>query len=359
MSRIKGINDRPTLENKLLKPDITVWKGTKQREIIDKNQEKKLIVGKNLENQLRIEVTGYARSIIQESYQATNKDGSLFVTELNIVPAFEDEFKSFASEMTAYNSSGILSLCDRETIHTEFVETTDAFGNVYRQPVPGNKACPVAGTNQKCPKGCSLTGNFYFYILELLMAGSSQVCRLQTHAIEDNQAIADYLDSVKAEIGAIKQSPFVSEQTKSYIVYRLSRREISLSRPVIEEGKRTGKRFRKPDWIVAIELHPIWKNRYESLKQIQQLQQLPSYQIDPKLIQQVYGSGLLLAEAKDVPSQSLKEFKEKLAIAYKENSWTPEAFNEVLSAKFGKDKLDESWSQEDLNKLYSIVNAAF
>lgn len=359
MSRIKGINDRSTLENKLPKPDITVWKGAKQREIIDKNQEKKLVVGGNLEKEFRIEVTGYARSILKERYQATEKDGSLFVTELNIVPAYEDEFKTFSSEMTAYNSSSILSLCDRETIHTEFVETKDEFGNVYRQPVKGDKRCPVAGTNQKCPRGCAMTGNFYFYILELLMAGSSQLCRLQTHAIEDNQSIANYLDLVKAEIGTIKQSPFVAEDTKSYIVYRLSRKEMSLSRPVIEAGKRTGKRFRKPDWVVAIELHPIWKNRYESLKQIQQLQLLPGHEINPKLIQQVYGSGLLLAEAKDVPTESLEEFKKKLAIAYKENNWTIEAFSEVLTAKFGRDRLDETWSQEELNKLYSIVNSEF
>lgn len=343
MSRIKGLNDRETLAKKMVKADITIWKGGKKKE----NS-----IGKNLDEEFRIEAKGYEQKIIEKCYASRSFDGSLFLKELNIVPAYSDRKKALVSEMSRYNAAGIVSLCDRETIHTEFIETKDWKGGIYRAPVKGDKLCPVAKTNHKCPHGCTLTGNFYFYILELLLAGSSKLCRLQTHAIEDNQAIASLLDEVQEDIGAIKKSPFTSEDTRSYIVYRLARKEMQLSRPVIE-GKgenavRTGKRFRKSDWAVSLELHPIWQNKYYHWLQAQELQ-ARNLALPSKVTRGIYGNDFVEAEYRQIEQVSRKYNGQRLLPVWQitsadiqelrslwqQNNWTEEGLMALLRSRFG------------------------
>jgi len=353
--RIKNLNDKSKIENLNAPPraDITVWKGSKKT---------KSGIGANLNNLLRIEATGYAKQIIQKSYQVKEVDGSLLVDSLNIVPAYEDLNKTLTSQMVLFKSGGkIMSICDRETIHTEFVDTPDKMGNHYRSPVAGSNPCPVAGTNHRCPNGCTLNGDFYFYILELLLAGSSLLCRLQTHSIQDNIYLAQVLDSVKAEIGSIKKSPFVSEETRSYVVYRFSRKEIPVSRPVIDKATklRTENRFASTDWALSLELHPLWRNKYDRTLQLEQLQ---SVQVAPsnRLLADIYGESIL--GMKEIPALAPSNpdpysvYRDKLATAYKRNKWTKDEFQELITSEFKKVKLDETWSGPEYEKLLEILS---
>lgn len=352
MSRIKNLNDRVTLKNKLPSAQITVWKGSKK-------EEKR--IGKDLNNLFRIETDDYyVRAIIKKNYKTEERGGSLFVSELNIIPAYDDINKSLISEMTRYSGSRIVSLCDRETIHTTYIETNDVMGSIYYQPIESKEGCPVAGTNHKCPLKCSLTGNFYFYIYELLLSGSSQYCRLQTHSFKDNIAIADTLDRVNDQVGHFRKSPFITEETRHYMVYRLTRKEMPLSRPVVQSGKRTGNRFNSTNWELYLELHPIWKNKYDSWLQLQQIEQR-SLAPSNRLLTDLYGSNIIDVSSKPT-TEALPEaktwdnyYKEQCAIAYKQNNWDEESFLVLLNREFDGEKPDSTWQERELKRFLRLL----
>jgi hypothetical protein len=287
MSRIKGLNDEVTLKKKPITPGITVWKGEKKG---DKR------AGINLNEKFRIEAPCRLKAALKSALQAEEKDGSLYVDHLNLVPAYEDEFKTFDSKMAAYNASRPILFCDRATINTRFIERKDPQGGIYFQPIEAEETCPVAGTNFDCPNKCARTGDFYFYIWELMLAGYAEFARLQVHGVADNQHIASVIDEVKASIGAIRTSPFVSEETRTCIVYQLSRRKVSSKYPVKEGGVRTAKRSTKDDWVVNLALHPMWLNKYQNHLSAQQLL-AGNMQPSLKLITQVHGAGLIARQS--------------------------------------------------------------
>ena len=327
MPRIKGLNDRVTLKKKAIKPGITVWKGAKKSP---------KSAGKSLGNKFRIEAPAALRTILKQSYKAEERDGGLFVETLNIVPAYEDEFKTFSSKMAAYTASRPLHFCDRETIHTKFI----ADSQNYFAPIEANEPCPVAGTNHKCSLGCTRTGDFYFYIWELLLAGSAEFCRLQVHGVEDNQSIAKVLDETKEDIGAIKNSPFVNEETRGNIIYLLSRRSVQSKYPIMEGEKRSQKRGTKENWIINLQLHPIWLNPYNYYQQSKQLQ-AANYQPSQKLIEQVHGENLIAPAVninnalppKDYWQMNLAK-AEELQILWREHNWNENALSELLYSYF-------------------------
>ena len=343
MSRIKGLNDKKTLKRKAIKPTITVWKGEKKTA---------RSAGKNLNDKFRIEAPPQLRAILKQAYNATENNGSLYVDSLNVVPAYDDELKTFDSKMAAYTASRPLHFCDRATIHTKFV----ADAQNYFAPVENSEPCPVAGTNHNCPLGCSKVGDFYFYIWELLLAGSAEFARLQASGVEDNQSIARVLDETKEEVGAIKTSPFVNEQTRSYIVYLLTRRQVKAKFPVIEAGKRTDKRGTKDDWVVNLTLHPVWQAPYEYHQQSLQLQ-AANYQPSIKLIEQIHGTNLIAygnptSEAwRDAPAsasavtsdrtmlpsawQMDRTKAEELRSLWRQHNWTQSALAELIYSYFG------------------------
>ena len=377
MSRIPGLNDEVTLRDELAppKPDIKVWKGTRKTA----NG-----IGKNLNSKLRLQISGYAHTIIKNSYETTASGDDLLVDSLNIIPAYEDEKKTFRSQMAGYKGVEIQRICDRVTIHTEFVDAPNKVGSHYRQPVVGEKECPVKGTNHDCPLGCKLNGDFYFYILELALAGSSQLCRLRTHALDDNKAIAKVLDAAKVEIGAIKKSPFFNEETRTYSVYRLARQEVDVIRPVVKQKIRTGGKYKATDWVISLELHPIWKSRYDSWQLTNYLQ---SQRLSPSrgLLESVYGSNSL-APAIDVEYQvepepkklaasptatplvpqevvlhsfDWEEVRQEVLRVYRENHWQAKEFQQLIINNFNRQKFDESWHKEDCDRLLELLRGDF
>lgn len=341
MSRIKGLNDANTLATRPPAATIKVWKGDKKT----KNR-----AGANLENRFRIEAPPRLRKAIELAYNASRRGDSLYVDRLNLVPAYEDKYKTFDCRMAAYSASSPLLFCDRETINTKFVQSKDPYGNLYYQPHKTSEPCPVAGTNFKCPKGCSRTGDFYFYLYELLLQGYADFCRLQVHGVADNQTIATVLDETAASIGTIKQSPFVSEQTRTYIIYELTRSQSQYKFPVLENGKRTGKRGTKEDWIVSLSLHPLWLNKYNYHMSRQQLIK-SGVNPSPKLIEQICDRSLVAAAVPELPAPAddvvepevecstptpfmdEAKFKE-LAAIWQQHGWHKNAIAEMLFSYF-------------------------
>ncbi len=283
MSRIKGLNDEATLKQKPITPGITIWKGEKK----GNNR-----AGINLNEKFRIEAPCRLRATLKSACNATEKDGSLYVDNINLVPAYEDEFKTLDCKMAAYNASRPILFCDRATINTRFVEKKDPYDGIYFQPIEAEETCPVAGTNFDCPNKCARVGDFYFYIWELMLAGYAEFARLRVHGVADNQHLASVIDEVKASIGAIRTSPFVSEETRTCIVYQLSRRKVQSKYPVKENGVRTAKRGTKDDWVVNLALHPMWLDKYQNHLSARQL---IAANLEPslKLITQVHGAGLI------------------------------------------------------------------
>lgn len=346
MNRIQGLNDKITLRKKAIAPAITVWKGEKKGA---------KSAGKNLDNLFRIEAPPNLRIILRNmGYE--EKNGSLYTDTINLVPAYDDELKTFDSKMAAFTASQPLHFCDRSIIHTKFIQDKKN----YFQPIEASDLCPVAGTNHKCPKGCNYTGDFYFYFWELLLAGSPEFARLQVHGIKDNQNIANYLDEVKASIGAIKTSPFANDETRTYVIHQMTRRAIKSKYPVMEAGQRTDKRGTKEDWITHLSLHPIWQRRYDYYQQAKQLQ-AANHQLSMRLIEQVHGEGVIepnghLSKITAIaPSKhNLLEFKKELAEQYKNNAWTKDGWQAMMEEVF---KTTEISDKLDLELLQAIASS--
>lgn len=369
MSRIKGLNDEVTLKQKPITPGITVWKGEKK----GNNR-----AGINLNEKFRIEAPCRLRATLKSACNATEKDGSLYVDNINLVPAYEDEFKTLDCKMAAYNASRPILFCDRATINTRFVEKKDPYDGIYFQPIEAEETCPVAGTNFDCPNKCARTGDFYFYIWELMLAGYAEFARLRVHGVADNQHLASVIDEVKASIGAIRTSPFVSEETRTCIVYQLSRRKVQSKYPVKENGVRTAKRGTKDDWVVNLALHPMWLDKYQNHLSARQL---IAANLEPslKLITQVHGAGLIAPASsesgvlKDTAShiQSLEsnyyklqttnselwtmtdEHLAELKALWQANGWTKSALEELLFSYFGVSDREsiKSLSETDFERL--------
>lgn len=342
MARIQGLNDKITLRKKSITPAITVWKGEKKTA---------KSVGKNINNLFRVEAPNNIKQILK-NIGWSEKNGSLYTDTINLVPAYDNELKTFDSKMAAYSASQPLHFCDRSTIHTKFISDDQN----YVQPIEANDICPVAGTNHKCPKGCSTTGDFYFYIWELLLTGSPEFARLQVHGIKDNQNIANFLDEVKANIGSIKTSPFANEETRTYIIYQMTRRVVKGKFPIIEAGQRTSKRGTKDDWIVHLNLHPIWQRRYDYYNSAKQLQ-AANHQPSMRLIEQVHGEGYIepASVATIAPAIDLDRYKEDLADHYKNNAWTRAGWQAMMRDIFKTTVLSEAL---DLDLLKAIASSA-
>jgi len=352
MARIKGLNDKVTLKSRPPKPAITVWKGAKKSA---------KSAGESLGSKFRIEAPAHLRKALCRAYKTQEKDGSILVEQLNLVPAYEDELQAFDSKMASFNASRPLLFCDRARIHTKFIEAKSQTGGIYYQPIEGNDPCPVSGNNFDCPNKCSRTGDFYFYIYELLLLGYSDLARIQVHGVSDNQHLAEFLDQTKADIGAIKKSPFVSEETRQYIIYQMVRRKVQAKFPIKEGGVRTAKRGTKEDWIINLTLHPIWQKRYDYHKQAQNLI-AENYQPSMKLVEQIHGSGLIspaLSTATALPSANPQgfflAFKQKLAEAYKNNAWNRDGWEEMMRDNFEQTEVTDDL---DLKLLLAIAQSS-
>lgn len=345
---IKGINDRDSLDRSQPRVDFRLYKGEKKPQ---KNR-----FGKDLNDRFRLESKDeYLKKILLNNYQCELRNGSLYLSELTVLPAFEDIERSFACSMQSFDASGLWQQCDREFIYLRFEAYQDHFGHTRKKMIQVKEPCPVAGTLEDCPHQCSKSGNFYFYIPELLEVGLNRLGCLSVHSYSDLIGIAQKLRNYEERFGSIKTPPFASPQTFNLIPYRLSRTEIKIKRPVTKErlGEnekkehiRTGKKADGTTWAIELEILPAWLAQWQNYQRLNELQRL-GFSPSPVLLEQVYDvspSQLLQAapplktivSTPKINEEQATELKERL----KASSWTPQTFLSVLT-NMGRDRVSD------------------
>lgn len=348
---IQGINDLATIAQTQPRIDFRLYKG-------DKKQKNRF--GVDLKNQFRLESSdGYLRRIIANNYPVTQKGDSLLLESLNILPAFEKIEDTFDCSMELYNASGLIQKCDRDKIFLQMEEFTDPFGHRRKRSVNADKPCPVRGSLEECPHKCQKTGHLYFYVPELLEAGLNRLGCLSVHSFSDLIGIAQKLSHYQKNFGSIKTPPFASPETFNLIPYKLSRQEIKIKRPIIEDGKRTGRKSTGTTWAVQLEIEPTWLSQWQNYQRLSALQQL-GFAPSPTLIEQVYrveprqiapssvSSSSFDDEVLISPEQAL-ELKELL----KNSQFSPNDFLRILRG-FGHDRVGELTVAE-FNQIVKMI----
>ena len=364
MSRIFGTNDPIALEERKFPFfQIQVWKGGKKQDYIytDKRtgeQKKGQKYGNDLGLEFRIELNTNSpknnsssalvksqqitsiKDILKQSYKAKeDENGSLFVDYLNIIPYCDDPNISFFSALATYKNNRPQWFCDKKNIHTKFIGKRG-------RPVKVKEPCHAKSIYDDCSKGCREFGSFYFEILELQMLNITRVCKLQVTAIEDIINISQFLDKTKKQLGAIRKSPFYSTRTKNFIVYRLSRHAKQNS-------------YKKLNYPILLELHPLWANEYHASLSAKQIQSL-GLTVPRKVLADIYGEELiepLDVQTIDISGSQTLDLKilppecpewrpssEDIDLArqiWRKNQWTEAGLRAMLRSHFGIDSLKE------------------
>ena len=228
---IKGINDKEAIARSQPRIDFRLYKGTKKQN----NR-----FGKDLNDRFRLESKDESlKKILLNNYACEIEDGSVYLSELTILPAFDQIERTFDCAMELYNASGLLQKCAREKIYLKMQSYKDPYGHVRKRPIDTEEPCPVAGTLENCPHGCHKSGHLHFYIPELLETGLNRLGCLSVHSHSDIIGITQKLQTYQDRFGSIKTPPFASPHTFNLIPYRLSRTKIKIKCPVMQEGKRS------------------------------------------------------------------------------------------------------------------------
>ena len=330
MTRIYGLNDKKTLEERRFPYyQFQLFKGTKK---IDDQ------FGKDLGYKFRLELGTNGKkpkdfqiikNILGNSYQIEeDKNGSLFLDNLNIILYSDNPEKTFFSALATYKNNRPQWFCDKKNIHTRFI------GEKGR-PVKVTEPCFAESIYADCPKKCKHFGSFYFEILELRSLDFTRVCRLQLSSIKDIINLSEYLDKTKKEIGKIRTSPFYSANTQRFIVHRLTRISKTNS-------------FKKINYPLHIELHPIWLKEYNSFLHAQEIKSL-GYAVPKKLLAQIHGTelidGIPLLESWKPSQQDIQDIK----ALYYDHGWTSEELCKKMRSRFGikKDNIKEAIASFD------------
>ncbi len=361
---INGINDPQTLARTQPRVDFRIYKGGKK--ITKRNKEglEYKIFGRDLNKLFRLETKDeYIKKILAQNYPINNRADAFLLEWITILPAYQEIDRTFDCSMELHNASGLLHKCDRSSIYLQMQEYEDPFGHKRKRAIDCDKPCPVAGTLEDCPHKCSKTGNLYFYVPELLEAGLNRLGCLSVHSYSDLIGITQKLQAYEQQFGSIKKPPFASPQTFNLIPYKLSRTEIKIKRPVLDDdGKRTGKKADgSTTWAVQLEILPSWLAQWQNYQRLNEIKQL-GFAPSPLLIEQVYDvpvrhilprNDLALKpvseEEKINPDQAI-ELKELL----KSSSWTPQQFLEVM-AELGRDRVSDL-SQNEFEQLKKIIH---
>ncbi len=350
MSRIYGMNDRVSLEERNFPPfQIQVWKGTKKQgdyfgrdlglefrielmsdNIVPNNSSSALVKGNKASS---------IRNILKQSYLCREDNtGSLYVKNLNIIPYSDNLNSTFFSALTTFKKNRPLWFCDKKTIHTKFLEETG-------KPVKTDTPCLAKSPNHDCPKNCKPFGSFYFEILELAHFEIHLTCRLQVSGIGDIIYIADFLEKTQKQYGAIRSSPFFSTNTRTFKVYCLSRIAKTSS-------------YKRTNYPVFLQLHPLYLKEYNGYLAAQELKR-QGVSVPIKLLAQIHGSEFFdegeIQEA-EIVEPDWKPKKEDIAIArqlWRGNNWTQEQLVVLLKSRFGINSLKEiqTLSQEQFNQF--------
>ena len=263
---INGINDPQTLTRIQPRVDFRLYKGAKK----EKNR-----FGKDLHNLFRLETKNeQIKRLLPQNYPIKNTVDAFLLEWITILPAYNSIDRAFDCAMELHNASGLIHKCDRSSIYLQMQEYQDPFGHKRKRAISSNKPCPVAGTLEDCPHKCSKTGNLYFYVPELLEAGLNRLGCLSVHSYSDLVGITQKLQAYEQQFGSIKTPPFASPQTFNLIPYKLSRTKIKIKRPILNNGKRTGKKAEGTTWAVQLEILPSWLVQWQNYQRLSEIQQL-------------------------------------------------------------------------------------
>ena len=188
----------------------------------------------------------------------------------------------------------------------------------------------------------------------------TRICRLQVMGIEDIINISQFLDKTKKELGAIRKSPFYSTRTKNFIVYRLSRHAKQNS-------------YKKFNYPVLLELHPLWANEYRASLSAKQIQSL-GLNVPKKVLAEIYGeeliepldvqtidiSGSQTLDMKVLPTQ-WRPSSEDIELArqtWRKNEWSEAELRAMLRSHFGIDSLKEirNLTQEQYSQFLTALS---
>ncbi len=345
MARIYGTNDRETLqERKFPYYQFQIYKGTKK---IDNR------FGDDLGYKFRLELSNNGKkprdfqiikNILANSYQIEeDENGSLFLDNLNLVLYSDDPEVTFFSALATYKNNKPLWFCNKKNIHTRFVGERG-------RPVKVSEPCFAQSLYADCPKKCKQFGSFYFEILELRLLDFTRICRMQLSSIKDIVNISEYLDKTKKEIGSIRTSPFYSSNTQRFIVHRLTRISKTNS-------------YKKVNYPLHLELHPIWLKEYNSFLYAQQIKSL-GYAVPKKLLAQIHGTELIdeipLLESWKPTQEDIQGIK----ALYYDYNWNSEELFNVMRSHFGigKDNIKEaiaSFDKEQFEEFKTILQRNF
>ena len=230
-----------------------------------------------------------------------------------------------------------------KNVHTRFI------GEKGR-PVKVNEPCFAESIYADCPKKCKHFGSFYFEILELRSLEFTRICRLQLSSIKDIINISEYLDKTKKEIGNIRTSPFYSANTQRFVVHRLTRISKVNS-------------YKKINYPLHIELHPIWLKEYNSLSHAKEIKSL-GYAVPKKLLAQIHGAELIDSVPLLKSWKPSEEDIQSIKTLYYDYNWTSEELFNVMRSRFGigKDNIKEaiaSFDKEQFEEFKTILQRNF
>lgn len=369
---IKGLSNN----NNLGRYEIKVFKGTRKIEKIDKSKKKPdgsdytyEIQGEDYNAQkLRIATTNeYARSLLK-CYGNPDKNGDIIATSIKIYLPFDEIEKCFETSLQKQTASGLELICDRDSITHEMVTEKDCKGNVCRQlkEVDAKKPrpCPVAGKHlgYECPNGCKARGTLSFYIREIYDTGNQIPCRLITSSKEDLYYFGDNfsgaLASIRNQIGSICLSPFPVAKFKHHIPFILTRTEVPVRRPQMDEvegsSKKTyvknGKKVNSTTWALSIQVDPEYMALFEMWRQMEEMRrfQLPvSSQAIAGLLR---GDTSTVIDVEVVETRQLPPAKPQLPPVEIWKTWT--GIQDAIA--WAKSELPEM-SEEELGTLFDSV----
>jgi len=267
---IVGLTDKPQDSSILGRIEISVFKGGKKSE---------RSAGSDLKNKLRITSTNKAIAPILKQYSTPDVNGDYLTESINIYLPFDEVERTFNCSMKAHSASGLEVVCDRHTISKRCVPTKDAKGNTWRPLIDVEDPCPMRGAGfvGDCPNKCVKEGQFYFYIRELLDRDLMLAARLTVHGFEDITYLNAKLEEYKQLIGSLTRSPFPAHQYRHKIPFILSRTEVKIKRPLLENNLRNGKKTSGTTWALSLTIDPEWMELYRRWQLMEELRfrQLP------------------------------------------------------------------------------------
>ncbi len=393
MTRIKGINDRNSLDKIGARVKISLFKGTQKLWKKSKSGKYYKSAGSDYETFFRIEcsqqrlrnllIETYSSWQEQEEFKQKEKEilalteakyqeekslTSIYLKEVRILLAYSSLDKSFVCQKVKRSTkvdvlSGIIHECDGETIYCKHESYQDVFGHTRRKIIDTNEPCPVAGTHEQCPHGCQKEGRLYFWIKEISDREIYDISSIGFTGYTDMIELGTYLDQVEATRGDAVTDLSMYDFSHR-ICYVLKRKKVPIKRPIFESGKRSGKTTDGHTYALALEIDPDWleKNR---IRNRMEKAIACGYQPSPQLIAAVHEIEVLEAEV--IPQQQpllLSEITshdiEELRSLWQQHQWTKEGLKKMLDSYFGISLRSEHFqtlTREQFRQLKTAISS--